>query len=73
MTGSDEFEILAGRLEAIAEELDDLITDRLRTAVSLAAEGTEPDPAVLKEERQIARARRSVAKAAAILRPPPID
>ncbi len=73
MTGSDDLERLADRLDAIGEELDDLITDRLRTAVALAADGTEPDPAVLKEERQIARARRSVAKAAAILRPAPAD
>jgi len=63
-------EEIADRLEAIAEELDDLVTDRLRTATSMAAAGEEPDPEVLGEERRIARARRAVAKAAAILRPP---
>jgi hypothetical protein len=73
MTESEDFERLAERLEAIAEDLDDLITDRLRTAVALAADGTEPDPEVLKEERRIARARRAVTKAAAILRPAPVD
>jgi hypothetical protein len=63
-------EEIADKLEAIAEELDELVLDQLRMATSLLAEGDDLDPAVLKEERRIARARRSVSKAAAILRPP---
>jgi len=73
MAGTDDFQGIADRLDSIAEELDDLITDQLRMAVSSAAESGQPDPAILAEEKKIARARRSVAKAAAILRPPPID
>ena len=60
-------EDIADRLETIAEELDDLVIDQLRMATSRVAEGDEPDPDVLKEERRIASARRAVAKAAAIL------
>jgi hypothetical protein len=63
-------EDIADRLEAIAEELDDLVIDQLRMASSRVAAGDDLDPEVLKEERRIARARRAVAKAAAILRPP---
>jgi|HubBroStandDraft_1064217.scaffolds.fasta_scaffold2386522_1 hypothetical protein len=63
-------EDIADRLETIAEELDDLVIDQLRMATSRVAAGDELDPDVLKEERRIARARRAVAKAAAILRPP---
>jgi hypothetical protein len=63
-------EEIADRLESIAEELDDLVIEQLRMATSFLAAGDDVDPAVLKEERRIARARRSVAKAAAILRPP---
>jgi hypothetical protein len=63
-------EEIAEKLEAIAEELDELVLDQLRMATSLLAAGDELDPEVLKKERRIARARRSVSKAAAILRPP---
>jgi hypothetical protein len=63
-------EDIADRLESIAEELDDLVIEQLRMATSFLDAGGDVDPAVLKEERRIARARRSVAKAAAILRPP---
>jgi hypothetical protein len=66
-------EDIADRLETIAEELDDLVIDQLRAATSLMAAGDEIDPALLREERRIARARRAVAKAAAILRPPELD
>jgi hypothetical protein len=63
-------EDIADRLESIAEELDDLVIEQLRMATSFLAAGEDVDPAVLKEERRIARARRAVSKAAAILRPP---
>ncbi len=63
-------EDIADQLESIAEELDDLVIDQLRMATSRAAAGDDLDPAVLKEERRIARARRAVSKAVAILRPP---
>jgi len=63
-------EEIADRLETIADELDDLVIDQLRMATSRVAAGDALDPDVLKEERRIARARRAVAKAAAILRPP---
>jgi hypothetical protein len=63
-------EDIADRLESIAEELDDLVIDQLRMATSFLAAGEDVDPAVLKEERRIARARNAVSKAAAILRPP---
>jgi hypothetical protein len=73
MAIDEELEALADRLEAIGEQLDDLITDRIRTALSFVSEGEEPDPAVLAEEKKLARARRSVAKAASILKPPPVE
>jgi hypothetical protein len=66
-------EDIADRLESIAEELDDLVIDQLRMATSRAAAGDDLDPEVLKEERRIARARRAVSKAAAILRPPELE
>jgi hypothetical protein len=58
-------EDIADRLESIAEELDDLVIEQLRMATSFLAAGEDVDPAVLKEERRIARARRAVSKAAA--------
>jgi len=70
---AEDFEAIADKLQSIVEELDDLITDRLSTALSMTTKGGEPDPVVLAEEKLIARARRSVAKAASILRPPPIE
>ena len=63
-------EEIADRLETIAEELDDLVIDQLRIATSRVAAGDDLDPDVLSEERRIARARRAVSRAAAILRPP---
>lgn len=63
-------EEIADKLETIAEELDDLVFDQLRIATSRVAAGDDLDPDVLREERRIARARRAVSKAAAILRPP---
>jgi hypothetical protein len=65
----DEFAAIVDKLESIGEQLDDLITDRLRSALSSARESGQPDPAILAEEKKLARARRSVAKAASILRP----
>jgi hypothetical protein len=65
----DEFAAIVDKLESIGEQLDDLITDRLRSALSSARESGKPDPAILAEEKKLARARRSVAKAASILRP----
>jgi hypothetical protein len=50
------------RLEAIAEELADLVMDGLRESID--AGRRDPGP----EERRLARARRSVEKAAALLR-----
>ena len=50
------------RLEAIAEELAELALARLRASVE---EGADPG-----EERRLTRARRSVEKAAQLLRPP---
>jgi hypothetical protein len=73
MPGPDDLDVISGRLEAIAEELDDLVTDRLRQAVSSGAEGGEPDSELIDEERRISRARRAVAKAADILRRPEKD
>jgi hypothetical protein len=49
-------EDIADRLESIAEELDDLVIEQLRMATSFLATGDDVDPAVLKEERRIARA-----------------
>ena len=71
MSRDEELEAIADRLEAIADQLDDLIVDRIRTALSFVSEGDEPDPALLAEEKRLSRARRSVAKAVGILKPPP--
>ncbi|MHB8595044.1 MAG: hypothetical protein ACYDB3_12080, partial [Acidimicrobiales bacterium] len=51
-------------------ELGDLALDRLREASSAAGRGSEPDPALVAEERRLTRARRAVEKAAALLRGP---
>jgi hypothetical protein len=60
-----DLEEAAGDLEQMAERLADLALDRLRRA-------TDPDDpqaqAAAGEERRITRARRSVEKAAALLR-----
>jgi hypothetical protein len=59
----DRLEELAGRLDALAEDLADLAIDRLRAATG------EEDPApAVAEERRVTRARRAVEKAAALLR-----
>ncbi|MBM3662145.1 MAG: hypothetical protein ACKO5A_06110 [Actinomycetota bacterium] len=50
------------RLETIAEELADLVLEGLRSSID--AGRSDPGP----EERRLARARRSVEKAAALLR-----
>jgi hypothetical protein len=55
-------ESIAERLDAIAEELGDLAMTRLREAI---AGGSKDIP---EEERRLTRARRSVEKAAALLR-----
>jgi hypothetical protein len=53
---------LAGRLEAIAADLDDIAFDRLREAVA-DGETRRPDA-----DKQLMRARRAIEKAAAVLR-----
>jgi hypothetical protein len=53
---------LAGRLDAIVEELDELAFDRLREAV---AEGDRARP---RGDKQMMQARRSIEKASAVLR-----
>ncbi|HEX9258788.1 MAG TPA: hypothetical protein VF855_04570 [Acidimicrobiales bacterium] len=57
-----EFQDIATRLEAIAEELADLAIIRLRQSID--AGGTE----LPVEERRLTRARRAVEKAVAVLR-----
>ena len=59
-----EFDDIRERLEAIAEELADLGIQRLRESID--AGGTE----LPVDEKRLARARRSVEKAAYILREP---
>ena len=59
-----EFDDIRERLEAIAEELADLGMQRLRDSID--AGGTE----LPVDEKRLARARRSVEKAAYILREP---
>jgi hypothetical protein len=59
-----EFQVLAERLEVIAEELADLAIVRLRESID--AGGSE----LPVDERRLTRARRAVEKAAAILREP---
>jgi hypothetical protein len=60
-------EDLAERLSAIAEELGELAYDRLHQASSALSGGSEPDPALLAEERRLTRARRAVEKAVSLL------
>lgn len=59
-----EFQDIRARLEAIAEELADLALERLRQSID--AGGSE----LPVDERRLARARRAVEKAAAILKEP---
>jgi hypothetical protein len=63
-----DVEELAARLDTIAEELAEIALDRLRSATGGLRRGEEPDPAVLSEEKRLTRARRSVEKAASVLR-----
>lgn len=56
------YEDLAGQLESIAEALTDRSIDALRAAIE---DGADAHPA---EEKQLARAQRSIDKAARILR-----
>ena len=59
---------IAERLEAIAEEIADLALDRLHAAAGEVRATGDPDPALVAEERRLTRARRSVEKAAQVLR-----
>jgi hypothetical protein len=59
-----EFQEIRGRLDAIAEELADLALIRLRESID--AGGSE----LPVDERRLARARRAVIRAAAILAEP---
>ncbi len=74
---NQEMAALAERLETIGERLADLGIEILREAVELAAGDSENDqaqtsakmpPALAQREKQLARARRAVLKAAAVLR-----
>ena len=58
---------LAGRLEAIAEDLANAALDRLRQNADRLRSGGEPDPGLAAEEKRITRARRAVEKAATLL------
>ncbi len=57
-----DFASLAGRLESIVEDLDELAFDRLRTAV---ADGATARP---QSDKELTKARRAAEKAAHILR-----
>lgn len=65
------FESIADRLDGIVDELEDVITKHIRDALESAKHDGRLDPEALAEEKRVARARRSVAKAAAILRRDP--
>jgi hypothetical protein len=62
MPPMSEIESLAGRLESIVDELDELAFDRLRLAV---AEGSTTRPAA---DKALTQARRAVEKAVHALR-----
>ena len=64
---------LAGRLEAIAEDLADAALDRLRQNADRLRSGGEPDPGLVAEEKRITRARRAVEKAVQLLDGPGRD
>ena len=59
-----EFDDIRSRLEVISEELADLAIERLRASIDAGGEELPVD------ERRLARARRAVEKAIAILREP---
>ncbi len=80
--GNEEIEALAERLETIGERLADLGIEILREALEFAAAENEDEltdeqaakrsqkmpPALAQREKQLARARRAVLKAAVVLR-----
>jgi len=57
-----DLDAIRGRLEAIAEELADLAMETLRDAIESGEQARPP------EERRLTQARRSVERAAALLR-----
>src|SRR5688572_862975 len=59
-----EFDDIRGRLEAISEELADLGMERLKESIDAGGDELPVD------ERRLARARRAVEKAIAVLREP---
>ncbi len=59
------------RLQAVVDELDELISARLHEAAENLSAGARPG--ALAEERRLTRARRSVEKALYLLRPPEAD
>jgi predicted ABC-type ATPase len=59
-----EFDVLAHRLDAIADELTELAMARLRDSIDAGGHELPVD------EKRLNRARRSVERAAAILRSP---
>lgn len=61
MSDPDRYEGLAGRIDAVAEELDDLQFTALREAASTGA----PRPA---DDKRLTQARRALEKAAHLLR-----
>lgn len=61
MTVAGEFEVLRGRLEAIAEELADLAMVRLRESIDAGGHELPVD------EKRLTRARRAVEKAVHLL------
>lgn len=61
-------EELVGRLEAIAEEIDDLAFDRLQAASSVAREEKKLDSTLVMQEKQLSKARRAIEKALGELR-----
>jgi len=62
-----DLEELAGRLEAVAEDLADAALERLRANAEAVRSGGEPDAVLVAEEKRITRARRAVEKAAGLL------
>ena len=62
-----DLEELAGRLEAVAEDLADAARERLRANAEAVRSGGEPDAVLVAEEKRITRARRAVEKAAGLL------
>ena len=62
-----DLEELAGRLDALAEDLADAALDRLRANADAVRSGGAPDPHLAAEEKRITRARRAVEKAAGLL------